>query len=218
MSTNLEGSLMPPGNHTVFPCCSHSYTLPIKFTPSPLSKPPSPPPHPHSQLSTLIPYSLRLLKRKKTFTNSYCQSNPPTWWWVWDTFWRWNQQELEMDLMRGMGKRRHKDDFQVFAQILFSQQDFPLPPFSLCLSCALALSLSLTHTVTQSRVHTLSLSPFLFFVLSFFFSIPVITNWNTKHFTPLLNICLPLLEYNCTQARIFMLSSLLQIRKIVGTQ
>ena len=171
---------MPPTILQYFPGAA-TLTFSILYKPpfrsSPLSL---------SRLSTLIPYSLRILKQqKKTFTNSYCQSNPPTWCYAWDIYFEdesnknWRRIWCEV-----WGKERN--------QRWLCQQGFPLP--LLCLSLSAALALSLTNTQVHSHMFTQRpclLSCFLFCFLQYQLTI----NWNTKHFTPLLDICLLLPEY-----------------------
>lgn len=101
-------------------------------------------------------------------------------------FWRWNQWELEMDLMWGMGKRKE-------SKMTFSTR-LSLPAvLSQSPSCSRSRILSLSQTHKHS--HMFTQCPCLLSCFCFFSQYQLTTNWNTTHFTPFLDICLLLLEY-----------------------
>lgn len=211
MTTNLKGPLMPPSNHKIFPRCSHFPTLLNNFTPPLSTNLHHLLPTPHSQLSILINL-LRILKQSEGSFHKLLLPNHSTY--LVNGFEIYFEDDINKNWRyihcKVLGRERNQRWLlSLYSNITYSAR----PSLTTFLFFAPPLP-SRAHT--QSHAHRVSLSLFLFFVLCFF-PIPVDTNWNIKHFTPLLSICIPLLKYKLHAGKDFYANSILYIRQIVST-
>lgn len=144
MTTNLKGPLMPPGNHILCPCCSHSPTISHLLSPQTSINHVLPTLTLNWALGFLIHWEYEI--RRKLSLTPTAKSIHLLDGWVWDILWRWNQQELERHLMWGMRKRKEPKMRFKSTQTLLSQQGFPLLLSRHTHSHTLSLSLSYVHT------------------------------------------------------------------------